>query len=140
MKNIKYLLLFLFSAIISFLISSHNENKERSKYCVFNKTYDSDNMNDYKENGRYISLYNFYDRKYSVKIIDTPQKASEISYVLFNELFNKNFMTKNVEFNIISVNDNLWAIYDKSYLHLLLLFQKRDCKVLYINEKCISTR
>lgn len=135
MKTIKCLISFILTATISYLISSHNEYKIKPQYFLFNKICDYDTSNVYKENGRYISLYNFYDRKYSTKIVDTPQKASEISYVLFNELFNKDFMAKNIEFNLISVNDNLWAIYDKSYQHLLLLFQKRDCKVLYINVK-----
>lgn len=137
MKNIKCLLMFILSATISYLIFSHNVNKINSEYCVFKRITDHDKMNDYKENGKYISLYNYYDRKYSTRIVDTPKKASEISYVLLKNLFNKDFMAKNVEFNIISVNDNLWAIYDKSYQQLLLLFQKRDCKILYINEKCV---
>lgn len=137
MKNIKCLLMFILSATISYLIFSHNENKTKSEYCVFKRITDHDNMNDYKENGKYISLYNYYDRKYSTKIVDTPKKASEISYVLLKNLFDKDFMAKNMEFTIISVNDNLWAIYDKSYQQLLLLFQKRDCKILYIDKKYV---
>ena len=92
----------ILSTTISYLVFSNKGNKTKTEYCVFKRITDSDTMNYYKENGKYISLYNYYDKKYSTQIVDTPKKASEISYVLFSELFNKDFMDKNVEFNIIS--------------------------------------
>lgn len=86
----------------------------------------------YKENGKYVSLYNYYDEKYHTKIINTPKLASEVSFVILKALMSKEFFVKNYEFNIISVNNSLWAIYDKSFHNLLLVIQKRDCKVLYV--------
>lgn len=91
-------------------------------------------------NGGYekISYNNIQDSIYASQyvndtLINDVKVASNIAYVIIKEHFKKNYLRSNNEFKIYSVNKELWAIYSNDLNKLLLLMQKKDCKILYIN-------
>lgn len=65
-------------------------------------------------------------------LINDVKVASNIAYVIMKEHLKKD-LKRNDEFKIYSVNKELWAIYSNDSNKLLLLMQKKDCKILYIN-------
>lgn len=65
-------------------------------------------------------------------LINDVKVASNIAYVIIKEHLKKD-LERNDEFRIYSVNKELWAIYSNDSNKLLLLMQKKDCKILYIN-------
>lgn len=65
-------------------------------------------------------------------LINDVKVASNIAYVIIKEHLKKDLKCKD-EFKIYSVNKELWAIYSNDSNKLLLLMQKKDCKILYIN-------
>ena len=65
-------------------------------------------------------------------LINDVKVASNIAYVIMKEHLKKD-LKHNDEFKIYSVNKELWAIYSNDSNKLLLLMQKKDCKILYIN-------
>lgn len=65
-------------------------------------------------------------------LINDVKVASNIAYVIMKEHLKKD-LNNSDEFKIYSVNKELWAIYSNDSNKLLLLMQKKDCKILYIN-------
>lgn len=65
-------------------------------------------------------------------LINDVKVASNIAYVIMKEHLKKD-LNNSDEFKIYSVNKELWAIYRNDSDKLLLLMQKRDGKILYIN-------
>ena len=65
-------------------------------------------------------------------LINDVKVASNIAYVIIKGHLKKD-LKRNDEFKIYSVNKELWAIYSNDSNKLLLLMQKKDCKILYIN-------
>ena len=64
-------------------------------------------------------------------LINDVKVASNIAYVIIKGHLKKD-LKRNDEFKIYSVNKELWAIYSNDSNKLLLLMQKKDCKILYI--------
>ena len=58
--------------------------------------------------------------------------ACDIAYVIMKAHFRPGYIKKDSEFNLYSVNNDLWAVYDSRDNKLLLLFQKSNCKLLFI--------
>lgn len=65
-------------------------------------------------------------------LINDVKVASNIACVIIREHLKKD-LNNSDEFKIYSVNKELWAIYRNDSDKLLLLMQKRDGKILYIN-------
>lgn len=65
-------------------------------------------------------------------LISDVKVASNIAYVIMKEHFKEDYFKSNNDFKIYSVNKDLWALFNNSS-KLLLLMQKSNCKILYIN-------
>lgn len=74
----------------------------------------------------------YVNRYMNDTLINDVKVASNIAYVIIKEHL-KEDLKRNDEFKIYSVNKELWAIYSNDSNKLLLLMQKKDCKILYIN-------
>lgn len=134
MKITKMIITLVLSIVLGTLFPQREKQPKATKYY----TYEEATHNEDGDNGEYnekrLSFCNSNGWRSHVKFIENPKLASEISYVLLKDLMHKSFFSENGEFNIYSVNNVLWAVYDKSNLRLLLLMQKKDCKILYMCE------
>lgn len=140
MTFIRYVILLVFSFFIGFSISKYTSNtlkKENPKKQKYIQEFGKDKgakgfERAYKRNGDWTSLYRFYDYRKYIKIIDNPPMACDIAYVIMKAHFRPGYIKKDSEFNLYSVNNDLWAVYDSRDNKLLLLFQKSNCKLLFI--------
>lgn len=139
MINIK-LVTFALAVLSGYIISALaridcNRVKASKPYYVYFEHHYKRTNDYYRENGRWISLYNYYERKKETKIIDSVKLACDITDIILRNNFSRSYLSTHPEFEISSVNNKLWAIYEIPNKELLLLIQKRDCKVLYIAKK-----
>ena len=134
MKITKMIITFVLSIVLGTLFPQSGKHPKTTKYYAYEKTTHNGDGNNGGNNEKRVSFCNSNGWRSHMQIVESPKLASEISYVLLKDLMNKSFFSENSEFNIYSVNNILWAVYDKSNQRLLLLMQKKDCKVLYMCE------
>lgn len=128
MKNINKILylvgVFSIVNILIWLYKNNCPNNEPIRWCVsggFEKM-SSDDIQD----SIYVNGY------MNDTLINDVKVASNIACVIIREHLKKD-LNNSDEFKIYSVNKELWAIYRNDSDKLLLLMQKRDGKILYIN-------
>ena len=129
MKYINKILFFLVGVfsiiyILIWLYEKNHPNNETIRWYVnggFEKITSDDD-----QDSIYTSGYK------NDTLINDVKVASNIAYVIMKEHLKKD-LKHNDEFKIYSVNKELWAIYSNDSNKLLLLMQKKDCKILYIN-------
>lgn len=144
MIYIKYLCIFSLSLFFGFILVKFARNCCESKNialpfytyiddesvdCV-DITDTTDNM--YKENGEWIPLYQQYIRGTSLNTIDNAKLAGKIAEAIMICNFSVKYLRCHSMFRIYTINNDLWAVYEENTDKLLLLFQKKDCKMLYI--------
>ena len=110
--------------ILILLYENNCQNNETIRWYV-NGGFE-EMSSDHIQDSIYVNGYTNDTRINDVKV------ASNIAYVIIKEHL-KEDLKRNDEFKIYSVNKELWAIYSNDSNKLLLLMQKRDCKILYIN-------
>ncbi len=128
MKNINKILylvgVFSIVNILIWLYKNNCPNNETIRWYV-NGGFEKMSSNDIQDS-IYASGY------MNDTLINDVKVASNIAYVIMKEHLKKD-LKRNDEFKIYSVNKELWAIYSNDSNKLLLLMQKKDCKILYIN-------
>lgn len=141
MKSIRKVIIFLVFFMLGFYISAltcHKKNPiKKLQYSCKSEYREREDTTEnesriYKENGQWVPLYRYYERKRYIQIIRTTKLASDISYVILKGYFGKEFFKSHKEFDLYSINNELWAVFDSQTDKLLLLFQKKDCKMLHI--------
>ena len=110
--------------ILILLYENNCQNNETIRWYV-NGGFE-EMSSDHIQDSIYVNGYTNYT------LINYVKVASNIAYVIIKEHL-KEDLKRNDEFKIYSVNKELWAIYSNDSNKLLLLMQKRDCKILYIN-------
>lgn len=130
MKNIKnkYILYVCCLLLFCSCCKKNNAIKKTDKYYINGgvKQIEKENFVDYKN----IYPYNLWGNI----VVQDAKVASNIAYIIIKEHFGKKYVKSNNEFRIYSVNNVAWAIFDKNGENLLLLIQKKNCKVLYIHK------
>lgn len=130
MKNIKnkYILYVCCLLLFCSCCKKNNAIKKSDKYYINGgvKQIEKENFADYKN----IYPYNLWGNI----VVKDAKVASNIAYIIIKEHFGKKYVKSNNEFRIYSVNNVAWAIFDKNGENLLLLIQKKNCKVLYIHK------
>ena len=128
MKNIKNKYILYVCCLLLFCSCCNNAIKKTDKYYINGgvKQIEKENFADYKN----IYPYNLWGNI----VVKDAKVASNIAYIIIKEHFGKKYVNSNNEFRIYSVNNVAWAIFDKNGENLLLLIQKKNCKVLYIHK------
>lgn len=141
MKNIRLIILFVFFVVLGFFLSTYLNTKEKKtpkpRYInkgnsCYDKSIEKYYNEEYKIDGKWKSVY--YGKKWVV--VDNVKLASNIAYVILKE----HIGNKIKAFDIYNINNEIWAVYEANATsHPLLMFQRKDCKIIYIykneNEK-----
>lgn len=128
MKNInKILYLVGVFSIVNILIWLYNNNFQNNEPVRWYVSGGFEKMpSDDIQDSIYVNGY------MNDTLINDVKVASNIACVIIREHLKKD-LNNSDEFKIYSVNKELWAIYRNDSDKLLLLMQKRDGKILYIN-------
>lgn len=142
MTFIKYISVFSLAMFLGYILTEYyislykNGNVKVPYYVYVEDADESDyvdtNCNIYKDNGEWIPLYQQYRRGVCFKVVDNARLASKISEAILISNLSPKYIQNSSKFRIYSINNDLWAVYEEKTDKLLLLFQQKDCKMLYI--------
>ncbi len=136
MKNIRLIILFVFCAVLGFSLSTYLNIREKetpkpryinkSNSC-YDKSIEKYYNEEYKNEGKWKSVY--YGKKWVV--VDNVNLASNIAYLILKE----HIGNKIKAFDIYNINNEVWTVYEANTArHPLLMFQQKDCKIIYIQK------
>lgn len=141
MTYIKYLSAFILAMFLGYIltesvISYAPRNVKVPLYTYIEESDETDTVvssnSIYKEDGEWIPLYQQYRNGTCFKAIDNARLASNISEVILISNLSPEYIQNHSRFRVYAINNELWAVYEEKADRLLLLFQQKDCKMLYI--------